>query len=89
MPLTKVDLAQLVERMLGKGKSLTKKELERLDTNLIKKHQISGLENNKEKIVLSGLVLYDPKNDSSDPKNADKSNRYIQKAWENLCKREE
>lgn len=86
MPLTKIELAQLLERALGKGEPLTKKELEGLDRNLIKKRQDIGLENNKEKIVLTGLILYDLRQDSSDPKNADKRNRYIQRAWENLCK---
>ncbi|MDO8496487.1 MAG: hypothetical protein Q7S43_03465 [bacterium] len=86
MPLTKIELAQLLERAVGKGEPLTKREFERLDTNLIKKRQSGGLENNKEKIVLTGLILYDLRSDHSDPKNADKRNRYIQRAWDNLCK---
>ena len=85
-PLTKVELAQLLERVFGKGEPLTKRELERLDKNLIKKRQGIGLKNNREKIVLSSLILYDPRYDSLDPKNEDKRKRYLQKAWENLCK---
>lgn len=86
MPLTKTELAHLLERAIGKGEPLTKKEFERLDRSLIKKRQDGGLETNKEKIVLTGLILYDLRCDHSDPKNADKRNRYIQRAWENLCK---
>ncbi len=86
MPLTKVELAQFLERAVGKGEPLTKRGFERLDTNLIKKRQSGGLENNKEKIVLTGLILYDLRDDRADSKNADKRNRYIQRAWDNLCK---
>lgn len=86
MPLTKVELAQLIERVLGEGRPLTKRGLEKLDKNLIKKRQDTGLESNKEKIVLSGLILYDLRQDCADPKNADNRNRYFRKAWENLCK---
>ncbi len=89
MSLTKIELAQLLERAIGNGEPLTEKELKRLDANLIKKRQTSGLESNKEKVVLTGLILYDLRNDCSDSKNADKRNRYIQRAWENLCRRPE
>lgn len=86
MPLTKVELAQLIERVLGEGRPLGERELEKLDKNLIKKRQDIGLESNKEKIVLSGFILYDLRQDCADPKNADKRNRYFRKAWDNLCK---
>ena len=87
MPLTKIELAQLLEKAIGHGEALTKKELEKLDANLVKKRQTNGLESNKERIVLTGLILYDPRNDCSDPTNADKRNRYIRRAWESLRKR--
>ena len=86
MLLTKIELAQLLERAIGKGEPLTKRGLKKLDASLIKKRHTSGLKSKKEKIVLTGLILYDPRNDCSDSKNADKRNRYTQRAWENICR---